>query len=61
MTGLRIVSWLMLLSCAVYWMIAENNGEMFVGGMFTVLSAATTVRIHPQPFNRILRWLGIIE
>lgn len=55
----RIIAWACLLASAIYWLMASNEAEMFIGSTLTILTTAIAVRINPQPVNNILRWLGL--
>ena len=55
----RLISWGGLLFSAGFWIACENEGEMILGFMGTVAFLTLTIRFHPQPFYRFLRWIGL--
>lgn len=55
----RLISWGGLLFSAGFWIACENEGEMILGFMGTVAFLTLTIRLHPQPFYRFLRWIGL--
>lgn len=57
----RLISWGGLLFSAGFWIASENEGEMILGFMGTVVFLTLTIRLHPQPFYRFLRWTGLID
>lgn len=53
---LRIISWCCLIFCVVYLFLSSNDGERLFGFLLTALFLTIVIRLHPQPFNRMLRW-----
>lgn len=55
----RWIMYVCVVGSVLFWLTADNEGEMLIGACITVVTVSVAINISPSLTNKIMKWLGL--